>query len=142
VCLCACGDLEIAPLSACSKTRLLLWRRVSGPRPMGLSVLDNSYICPALAVEQTTPYHREFVFLIKMAVAIATRVLPCGRIVNPFPCASSYDAVGSEVCACLCLFDNTKHSLGRLAVWFRLVSVFRAASHFKWQFWFRGFRLF
>ena len=40
---------------------------------------------PARDVEQITPYHRAFLFLIKTTVTIATRVLSCGRIVNLFP---------------------------------------------------------
>ena len=34
---------------------------------------------PARDVEQVTPYHRAFLFLIKTTVTIATRVLSCGR---------------------------------------------------------------
>ena len=33
---------------------------------------------PARDVEQTTPYHKVFLFLIKTTVTVATRVLSCG----------------------------------------------------------------
>jgi len=58
---------------------LSLW--VPGPRPMDC----RSSTDPARDVEQVTPYHRAFLFLIKTTVTIATRVLSCGRIVNLFP---------------------------------------------------------
>jgi hypothetical protein len=44
---------------------------------------------PVRDVEQVTPYHRAFLILIKTAVAFATRVLSCGRIVNLIPGLSS-----------------------------------------------------
>jgi hypothetical protein len=44
-----------------------------GPRPMDFRSSTN----PVRGVEQATPYHRGFLFLIKTAVAIATRALSC-----------------------------------------------------------------
>jgi hypothetical protein len=48
---------------------LSLW--VPGPRPMDC----RTSTFPARDVEQVTPYHRAFLFLIKTTVTIATRVL-------------------------------------------------------------------